>query len=175
MGQVSSSFNEYLKGQAAAYKMFELLTKTPKVDAYDTSGDVLVVRNGDIELKDVEFSYPARRSVEILAKFSLVVPRGTSAALVGEHGCGKSAVIHLLNSFYKPNAGEVLIDGVDLKRFQVSSLREQIGLISEDHMLFSTSIKENLTIGKNDATDEQIRQAIADAKATDFIESLPQV
>ena len=99
--------------------MFETIKRKPKIDAYDTSGVVLEDIKGDIELRDVHFRYPARPDVEIFAGFSLFVPSGTTTALVGQSGSGKSTVISLLERFYDPNAGEVLIDGVNLKNLQL--------------------------------------------------------
>ncbi|MCH98760.1 ABC transporter B family member 9-like, partial [Trifolium medium] len=115
LGQTSPSLNAFAAGQAAAYKMFETIKRKPKIDAYDTSGTVLEDIKGDIELKDVYFRYPARPDVQIFAGFSLFVPSGTTTALVGQSGSGKSTVISLLERFYDPDAGEVLIDGVNLK------------------------------------------------------------
>lgn len=88
-------------GQAAAFKMFETIKRKPQIDAYNTSGIVLKDMKGEIELKDVYFRYPARSEVQIFAGFSLHVPSGTTAALVGHSGSGKSTVISLLERFYE--------------------------------------------------------------------------
>jgi len=119
LGQTSPSLHAFAAGQAATYKMFETIKRKPKIDAYDTSGVVLEDIKGDIELRDVHFRYPARPDVEIFAGFSLFVPSGMTTALVGQSGSGKSTVISLLERFYDPNAGEVLIDGVNLKNLQL--------------------------------------------------------
>ncbi|KAK7282237.1 hypothetical protein RIF29_10865 [Crotalaria pallida] len=174
LGEASPSLNAFAAGQAAAYKMFETIKRKPKIDAYDTSGVVLEEINGDIELKEVYFSYPARPDVQIFAGFSLSVPSGTTAALVGQSGSGKSTVISLLERFYDPDAGEVLIDGVNLKEFQVRWIREQIGLVGQEPVLFAASIKENIAYGKEGATDEEITTAITLSNAKKFIDKLPQ-
>ncbi|KAK7331427.1 hypothetical protein VNO77_25652 [Canavalia gladiata] len=174
LGQTSPSLNAFAAGQAAAYKMFETIKRKPKIDAYDTNGVVLEDIKGDIELNNVYFRYPARPDVQIFSGFSLHVPSGTTAALVGQSGSGKSTVISLLERFYDPDAGEVLIDGVNLKNMQVRWIREQIGLVSQDPILFSTSIKENIAYGKEGATDEEMTTAIALANAKKFIDKLPQ-
>ena len=161
--------------QAAAYKMFEKIKRKPKIDTYDKSGVVLEDIKGDIELKDVYFRYPARPDVQIFAGFSLHVPSGTTAALVGQSGSGKSTVISLLERFYDPDAGEVLIDGVNLRNLQVRWTREQIGLVSQEPTLFTARIKENIACGKGGATDEEIMTAITLANAKKFIDKLPQV
>ncbi|KAK8468966.1 hypothetical protein PHAVU_006G168172 [Phaseolus vulgaris] len=174
LGQTSPCLNAFAAGQAAAYKMFETIKRKPKIDAYDTSGVVMEDIRGDIELRDVYFSYPARKNVQIFSGFSLYVPSGTTAALVGQSGSGKSTVISLLERFYDPDAGEVLIDGINLKNFQVRWIREQIGLVSQEPILFAASIKENIIYGKEGATDEEIKSAITLANAKTFIDKLPQ-
>jgi ATP-binding cassette, subfamily B (MDR/TAP), member 1 len=155
--------------------MFETIKRKPNIDAYDTSGVILENIKGDIELKDVYFRYPARPDVQIFAGFSFYIPSGTTAALVGQSGSGKSTIISLLERFYDPEAGEVLIDGVNLKSFQVKWIREQIGLVGQEPVLFTASIKENISYGKDGATDEEIETAITLANAKNFIDKLPQV
>lgn len=155
--------------------MFETIERKPKIDAYDNSGITLEDIKGEIELRDVYFRYPARPDVQIFSGFSLYVPSGTTAALVGQSGSGKSTVISLLERFYDPDAGQVLIDGVDLKRFRLKWIREKIGLVSQEPNLFATTIRENIAYGKDDATDEEIRTAIQLANAAKFIDKLPQV
>ena len=175
MGQASPSLNAFSSGQAAAYKMFETIKRKPKIDAYDTSGIVLEDITGEIELKDVYFRYPARPELEIFSGFSLQVPSGKTAALVGQSGSGKSTVISLIERFYDPDAGEVLIDGVDLRKLQLKWIREKIGLVSQEPVLFATTIKENIAYGKENATDKEIRTATELANAAKFIDKLPMV
>lgn len=175
LGQTSPSVNAFAAGQAAAYKMFETIKRTPKIDAADTSGIVLEDMKGEIELRDVYFRYPARPEVQIFAGFSLYVPCGKTAALVGQSGSGKSTVISLVERFYDPDAGEVLIDGVNLKDLRLRWIRGKIGLVSQEPILFATTMKENILYGKEDSTDEEIRRAIQLANAATFINKLPQV
>ncbi|KAK4399303.1 ABC transporter B family member 9 [Sesamum angolense] len=173
LGQTSPSLNAFAAGQAAAYKMFETIKRTPKIDAADTSGIELEDMKGEIELRDVYFRYPARPEVQIFAGFSLYVPCGKTAALVGQSGSGKSTVISLVERFYDPDAGEVLIDGVNLKDLRLRWIRGKIGLVSQEPILFATTLKENILYGKEDATDEEIRRAIQLANAATFINKLP--
>lgn len=175
MGQTSPSLNAFAAGQAAAYKMFETIKRKPQIDAYDTSGTMLEDIRGEIELRDVYFKYPARPDVQIFSGFSLHVPSGKTAALVGQSGSGKSTVISLLERFYDPHSGEVLIDGVDLKKLQLKWIREKIGLVSQEPVLFTTTIKENILYGKEDASDEEIKASIVLANAAKFIDKLPEV
>ncbi|KAK2642699.1 hypothetical protein Ddye_024462 [Dipteronia dyeriana] len=174
LGQTSPCVNAFAAGQAAAYKMFEAIKRKPKIDPYDPSGIKLENIEGEIELKDVHFSYPARPDVHIFSGFSLHVPSGTTAALVGQSGSGKSTVVSLLERFYDPDSGEVLIDGVDIKKLQLGWIREKIGLVSQEPVLFATSIKENIAYGKDNATNQEIRTAIELANAAKFIDKLPQ-
>ncbi|KRH21126.1 hypothetical protein GLYMA_13G222000v4 [Glycine max] len=174
LGQAAPCVNAFAAGQAAAYKMFETIKRKPKIDAYDTNGVVLEEIRGDIELKDVHFRYPARPDVQIFSGFSFYIPSGKTAAFVGQSGSGKSTIISLLERFYDPEAGEVLIDGVNLKNFQVRWIREQIGLVGQEPILFTASIKENIAYGKEGATDEEITTAITLANAKKFIDKLPQ-
>ena len=110
-------------GQAAAYKMFETINRTPEIDAYSTIGRKLDDIRGDIEFRDVYFSYPTRPDEQIFKGFSLTIPSGMTIALVGQSGSGKSTVISLIERFYDPQLGDVLIDGVNLKEFQLRWIR----------------------------------------------------
>ncbi|KAJ6343832.1 hypothetical protein OIU76_005556 [Salix suchowensis] len=174
LGQASPSMSAFAAGRAAAYKMFETINRQPEIDAYDKRGKVLDDIHGDIELRDVYFSYPARPDEPIFSGFSLSIPRGTTAALVGHSGSGKSTVISLLERFYDPLAGEVLIDGINIKELHLKWIREKIGLVSQEPVLFASSIKENIAYGKDGATIEEIRTAAGLANAAKFINKLPQ-
>ncbi|VFQ60302.1 unnamed protein product [Cuscuta campestris] len=174
LGQTLPSINAFASGKAAAYKMFETIEREPSIDASNTTGVTLEDVRGEIELKNVYFRYPARPGVEIFSGFSLRVPSGKNAALVGQSGSGKSTVISLLERFYDPNAGEVLLDNINLKMFKLKWLREQMGLVSQEPILFTTTIKENIAYGKENATDEEIRTAMELANAAKFIDKLPK-
>ncbi|KAK6162934.1 hypothetical protein DH2020_002775 [Rehmannia glutinosa] len=170
----SSTHGCIFRRQAAAFKMFETINRKPTIDAYDTKGKILNDIRGDIELRDVCFRYPTRPKEQIFNGFSLFIPSGTSAALVGQSGSGKSSVISLIERFYDPLAGEVLIDGIDLRDFQLKWIRSKIGLVSQEPVLFTASIKDNILYGKDGATLEEIRAAAELANAYDFIDKLPQ-
>ncbi|KAJ4835577.1 hypothetical protein Tsubulata_007808 [Turnera subulata] len=174
LGQASPCISAFATGRSAAYKMFETIDRKPKIDACNTSGRILDDIRGDVELRDVYFSYPARPDEQIFNGFSLSIPSGTVAAMVGQSGSGKSTVISLIERFYDPLAGEVLIDGVNLKEFQLKWIREKIGLVSQEPVLFTSSIMDNISYGKDGATLEEIRRAAELANATKFIDKLPQ-
>nr|QVT92368.1 ABC transporter [Salvia miltiorrhiza] len=174
VGLVTPCLSAFAAGQTAAFKLFETMQREPTIDPYNTNGLMLNDMNGDVELRDVHFSYPSRPNERVLAGFSLEVPCGTTLALVGESGSGKSTVINLVERFYDPQLGEVLIDGINIKEFQVKWLRGKIGLVSQEPVLFALSIKENISYGKSDATLTQIRMAAQAANAANFIDKLPQ-
>ena len=165
----------FAAGQAAAYKMFETINRKPDIDAYDATGRQLDDICGDIELREVCFSYPARPDEPIFNGFSVSIPSGTTVALVGPSGSGKSTVINLIERYYDPQAGEVLIDGVNLREFNLKWIRQKIGLVSQEPVLFTCSIKENIAYGKDGATDEEIKDAADLANASKFINKLPLV
>nr|QVT92379.1 ABC transporter [Salvia miltiorrhiza] len=174
LGQASPCMTAFAGGKAAAYKMFETINRKPEIDPFDNRGKVLSDIGGDIELRHVCFSYPARPTEQIFSDFSLCIPRGTTAALVGQSGSGKSTVVSLIERFYDPQSGEVLIDGINLKEFQLKWIRSKIGLVSQEPVLFMGSIKDNIAYGKHGATDEEIRGATELANAAKFIDKLPQ-
>lgn len=155
--------------------MFEAINRKPEIDAYDLTGKKLDDISGDIELRDVFFSYPSRPDEPIFSGFSLFIQNGTSVALVGGSGSGKSTVISLIERFYDPQAGEVLIDGVNLKELQLRWIRGKIGLVSQEPVLFASSIRDNIAYGKDGASTEEIRAAAQLANALKFIDKLPRV
>ncbi|KAL8513355.1 hypothetical protein ACS0TY_012715 [Phlomoides rotata] len=176
LGQASPCMSAFAAGQAAAFKMLETISREPEIDAYDSRGRILEEDDirGDVELRHVDFSYPARPDEQIFQGFCLFIPSGTTMALVGQSGSGKSTVVSLIERFYDPQAGEVLIDGLNLKQLQLKWIRSKIGLVSQEPVLFTTSIRENIAYGKDGATTEEIRAAAHLANAAKFIDKLPQ-
>ncbi|KAJ6323369.1 hypothetical protein OIU76_010809 [Salix suchowensis] len=174
LGQSSSCLSAFSAGRAAAFKLFEVLDRKSEIDSNNNNGRILDDIQGDIELKDIHFSYPARPDEQIFNGFSLAIPSGTTAALVGESGSGKSSVIGLLERFYDPHAGEVLIDGINLKELQLKWIRQKIALVSQEPALFACSIKDNIAYGKHGATSEEIKTSAELANAAKFIDKLPQ-
>ncbi|TVU35429.1 hypothetical protein EJB05_17317, partial [Eragrostis curvula] len=173
LGNATPSISAVAEGQSAAYRLFETIERKPDIDSGDTSGVVLEDVKGDVELKDVHFRYPARPDQVILDGLSLQVASGTTMAIVGESGSGKSTVISLVERFYDPQAGEVLIDGINIKNHRLNWIRGKIGLVSQEPLLFMTSIKDNIVYGKEDATLEEIKRAAELANAANFIDKLP--
>ncbi|CAN6363247.1 unnamed protein product [Urochloa humidicola] len=173
LGNATPCLAAFAEGQSAAYRLFKTIRRKPVIDPNDPSGMQLEDVKGDVDLNDVYFSYPARPEQLIFDGFSLHVSRGTTMAIVGESGSGKSTVISLVQRFYDPHAGEVLIDGINIKTLRLDWIRGKIGLVSQEPLLFMTSIKDNITYGKEDATMEEIKRAAKLANAANFIDKLP--
>ncbi|RWW36752.1 hypothetical protein BHE74_00058199 [Ensete ventricosum] len=150
------------------------MRRIPRIDSDSTEGIVMEKISGDVEFRSVEFAYPSRPDSIILNDFNLKVTAGATVALVGCSGSGKSTVIALMERFYDPRRGEILLDGVDIKSLRLKWLRSQIGLVSQEPTLFATSIKENILFGKEEATMEEVVAAAEASNAHNFISQLPQ-
>ncbi|KAL0385442.1 UNVERIFIED_CONTAM: putative multidrug resistance protein [Sesamum radiatum] len=161
------------EASAAATRIFEMIDRVPEIDSEDEKGKVLAYVHGEIEFKEVYFSYPSRMNAPILQGFNLKVKAGKTVGLVGGSGSGKSTVISLLERFYDPMKGDILLDGHRIKRLKLKWLRSQMGLVNQEPILFATSIKENISFGKEYATMEEIVNAAKAANAHDFIAKLP--
>ena len=132
---------------------------------------------GAVTVKDVQFSYPARPDVQVLQGLSLSLSPGKTLALVGPSGCGKSTVVSLIERFYDPSAGSLTFESFDLRDLNLQWLRSQIGIVSQEPVLFDASIAENIRYGAlfRDVSDEEVIEAAKSANIHSFIESLPQV
>lgn len=132
----------------AAARIFELIDRVPQIDSEDGKGKILAYVRGDIEFKEVTFSYPSRPDILVLRDFCVKVKAGRTVAIVGGSGSGKSTVISLLERFYDPIKGDILFDGHKIKKLQLKWLRSQMGLVNQEPVLFATSIKGNILFGK---------------------------
>ncbi|PKI46501.1 hypothetical protein CRG98_033058, partial [Punica granatum] len=159
---------------SAGERIMEVINRVPKIDSDSMDGEILDNISGEVEFKNVEFAYPSRPESLILRNFCLKVPAGRTVALVGGSGSGKSTVISLIQRFYDPNGGEILLDGVGIEKLQLKWLRSQMGLVSQEPALFATSIKENILFGKEDATFDEVVEAAKASNAHNFISQLPQ-
>ncbi|KAJ2320506.1 hypothetical protein H4R23_001127 [Coemansia sp. Cherry 401B] len=178
IGNAAPSISAVASARGAAVKVYQVIDRQSPIDAVDTSQGLSAADiRGEIELSDVDFRYPTRPDVQVLQGFSLSVRAGQKIALVGESGCGKSTMIGLIERFYDPERGQVRIDGVDVREYNVRSLRQQIGVIMQMPVLFGHTIFQNIVWGAADGdappTREQVEQACRDANAHDFIMSLP--
>lgn len=173
LGQAFSNITAFGKGKAAGFKILEMVGKQPKMDRHIDDGKKLSEVKGNIELRHIVFSYPSRPEAVIFRDFSLRIPSGKTVAIVGSSGSGKSTVVSLIERFYDPVSGEVLLDGVDIRGLQLNWLREQIGLVNQEPALFATTIVENILYGKDGATIQDVEEASKAANAHAFISQLP--
>ena len=160
--------------------MFELFERVPKINNWGEEGEKLTDKefDGNIELKKVEFTYPSRQNTQILKQLDLSIKKGQRIALVGSSGCGKSTVTQLLERFYDPDEGEVTLSGKPLNKLDLYWLRNQIGIVSQEPILFDLSIAENIQYGDNsrdDISKEEMIEAAKKANIHDFISNLPKV
>ncbi|KAM5581522.1 ABC transporter B family member 15-like [Rosa sericea] len=173
LGAGLSNLKYFSEACSAAERIMEVIRRVPKIDSDNMEGEILENVLGEVEFKHVEFAYPSRPESIIFKDFNFTVPAGKTVALVGGSGSGKSTVISLLQRFYDPLGGEILIDGVAINRCQLKWLRSQMGLVSQEPALFATSIKENILFGKEDATIEEVIEAGKASNAHNFISQLP--
>lgn len=124
---------------------------------------------GNIEMKKVDFWYPSRPKNMVLRQFSLEVNAGTSVGLVGKSGCGKSTVIGLILRFYDVGKGWVKVDGVDIREMDLQWYRKHVALVSQDPVIFSGTIRDNILFGKPDASENELVDAARAANAHEFI------
>jgi len=130
---------------------------------------------GNIQFVNVQFSYPSRPDVSILNSLSFNVKHGQTVAIVGASGSGKSTCVQLLQRFYDLQSGSIFVDGKQINQYNLKWLRQQIGVVSQEPILFQTTIRENILFGRDSATDDEIYQAAKMANAHHFIMSLPDV
>ncbi|XP_038653369.1 ATP-dependent translocase ABCB1-like isoform X2 [Scyliorhinus canicula] len=175
IGQSSSFAPDYAKAKVAAMNLFALFERVPMIDSYRTDGLTLEEFNGNLKFSNVHFRYQSRPDITVLEKLSIKVGKAQTLALVGSSGCGKSTSVQLIERFYDPLKGEVLLDGIDVKKINIQWLRSQIGIVSQEPVLFNCSIAENIAYGDNSRTvsQEDIEKAAKAANAHSFIEQLP--
>ena len=175
--QLSQLYTTYQSGMAALDKIFGLLDEQPEiVDSLDA--EELPPIRGELRFDDVSFRYGTEENDPTLPwalrDVNLVIAPGQTVALVGETGAGKSTFAKLVARFYDPTSGSVLVDGHDLRTVTAHSLRSQMGMVPQEGFLFSGTIRDNLSFGRPDATEAQLRDAASAVGADDFIMALPQ-
>ncbi|CAF1420960.1 unnamed protein product [Rotaria sordida] len=177
VGQTASLAPDYNKAVQSAEKILELLNRKPAIDNGSSDGDEISNFNGELEFTNVHFIYPNRPESIILKKFGLKIQAGQQVALVGASGCGKSTTIQLIERFYDVNVGQLLVDSRDVRGLNLQWYRSQIGIVSQEPVLFDMSIKENIAYGDNSRSDipmEEIIEAAKNANIHDFIQKLPK-
>lgn len=173
IGQASPSIEAFANARGAAYEIFKIIDNKPSIDSYSKSGHKPDNIKGNLEFKNVHFSYPSRKEVKILKGLNLKVQSGQTVALVGNSGCGKSTTVQLMQRLYDPTDGMVCIDGQDIRTINVRHLREITGVVSQEPVLFATTIAENIRYGRENVTMDEIEKAVKEANAYDFIMKLP--
>ena len=168
--RVAESVGNIQKSLAAAERVFSILDEQPEVQNKENAKDI-EVGEGRVEARHVSFSYEEAKPV--LTDLNFLAEAGQTIALVGPSGSGKTTIANLLPRFYDVTGGGIYIDGIDIREFTISSLREHIGLVPQDTLLFNTTIKENILYGKLGATDEEVWSAVKAANAEKFIRELP--
>lgn len=167
---VTSFYSELMKGVGAASRLFELQDRKPTIPA--TIGSRVTSAQGPIKFSNVSFAYPTRPAVNIFTGLDFEIPSGTNIAIVGPSGGGKSTITSLLTRFYNPTEGQIFINGVDISKMNGKSLRRRIGVVSQEPVLFSGSIAENIAYGKPNATRGEITAAARKANCQ-FISDFP--
>ncbi|XP_061530011.1 ATP-dependent translocase ABCB1-like isoform X4 [Phycodurus eques] len=174
LGQTSPNIQSFSSALGAAHQVYRIIDTKPSIDSYSESGFKPDVITGNIELKKIHFKYPSRPEVKVLNNMSLRIKSGQTIALVGSSGCGKSTTIQLLQRFYDPQEGSVSIDDHDIRSLNIGHLRKMIGVVSQEPVLFATTISENIRYGRTDVTQQEIEQAAKEAHAYDFIMNFPE-
>ncbi|KAI1260330.1 leptomycin B resistance protein pmd1 [Xylariaceae sp. FL1019] len=171
----------YAPGMSRAFDASQdlnaLFDRRPLIDSWDTTGHKVAKEDcrGEIEIRNVSFSYASRKDTTVLDNLSMTIKPGQFIALVGSSGCGKSTIIALLERFYDPTTGQILVDGQDISKLEVNSYRSLISLVGQEPTLYSGTIRDNLILGSaKGVTEAEIIKACKDANIYDIITSLPQ-
>ena len=172
---VAMSLLQLSRSQACAHRINEVLNTEPSVeDRPDAAARTLPTPRGEVEFRDVSFKYVATGSGDdVLSHISFTVKPGQFVAIVGGTGTGKSTLVNLIPRFYDVTGGAVLLDGVDVRDYPLEELRGRIGMVLQNNVLFTGTVRENLLWGDPNATEEEMIQAAKDAQAYDFIMALP--
>ena len=160
----------------AAARIFNLLDRKPEIDTDPNRGNKLNQIEGNVNFTDGDFSYPARKDIQILNKLNLSIQKGQKIALVGESGCGKSTILQLIQRLYDLNNGDLELEGQNISRLSVPSVRSKLGTVSQEPVLFDRTIRENIQYGDNQrkVSMEEVVEAARKANIHEFIAALPQ-
>jgi ATP-binding cassette subfamily B protein len=171
---LSEVYSELLRAAGATDRLMELMQETSAIHAPLVVAQQAAQLAPTLMFDRVSFSYPSRATQRALDNFSLQVEQGKVFALVGPSGAGKSTVLELLQRFYDPQEGAVLLDGVDIRQLSPQDLRQQLAVVQQQPALFSADVMRNIRYGKPDASDEEVMAAAKSAYAHDFITALPE-
>jgi ATP-binding cassette subfamily B protein len=171
---LSEVWGEVQRGAGAMERLSELLSARPAIRAPENPAELPARASGRISFNKLRFHYPSRPEDAALKDFSLHIEPGETVAIVGPSGAGKSTSFQMLLRFYDPQAGHIEIDGINIAQLSPTALRQQIGLVPQDTVLFGDSARENIRYGKPDADDFAVEQAAIAAAADEFITALPE-
>lgn len=175
VSQSSALSTNATKARDSAISIFSIIDRKSRIDSSSDEGAIMENVTGSIDFNNVSFKYPSRPDVQIFSDFTLHIPSQKTIALVGESGSGKSTIIALLERFYDPDSGNISLDGVEIRSLKVSWLRDQMGLVGQEPVLFNDTIRANITYGKHsEVTEEEITAVAKAANAHEFVSSLPQ-
>lgn len=178
VGQIAGNLARVYEGIGASGRMLYLMNRVPAIPSPREDNDVPLEEpeqlDGRIEFRNVSFAYPSRPNSKVLKDFSLVIPKNTTAALVGSSGAGKSTIVSLLQRFYDATSGSIMIDGHDITDLKLACLRHNIGYVEQEPQLFGLTVRENLLYGvTREVSQEELERVCRDANAHDFIDSWP--
>ncbi len=173
VGSLSEVYGDFQRAAGATERLMELLGTSSRISAPESPVSLPRPARGAIRFDRVTFRYPARPGYRALASYSLSVSPGERLALVGPSGAGKTTVFQLLLRFYDPESGRVSIDGIDLRDARPEDVRQHIGLVPQDPVIFADDVWSNIRYGRPEATDREVRAAAEAAAATEFVERLP--
>jgi ATP-binding cassette subfamily B protein len=174
VGTLSEVSGDLQRAAGATERLFELLATEAQIRAPRTPVPMPTPPIGTVRFEEVGFHYPSRPDAPALADLSLAVAAGESVALVGPSGAGKTTVFQLLLRFYDPQAGRVVVDGVDVRTAAPADVRRRIAVVPQDPVIFAASVLENVRYGRPDATDDEVRAACVAACADEFVARLPE-
>ena len=174
VGNAAPNIAAFSSARGAMSSVLDVVQRRSLIDPDSEEGRKLDKVNGKVEFRDASFFYPNRPDVQVLKGFSLTVNPGQTVALVGSSGSGKSTIVQLVERFYDPSSGSVFFDGVNVKDLNVRWYRQQVGLVGQEPVLFSGTIRENILNGHPGATQEEVERAAKEANAHNFITKLPK-
>lgn len=171
LGVLSGLWTDFMKATGSAERVFALIDRVPEIAEHGTRRTEVA---GEVRFEQVGFEYPTRPGVRAISDVTFSISPGRRVAVIGPSGAGKSTIGQLLLRFYDPTEGRILVDGVDVREFDVDWLREQMGVVAQEPVLFSGSVRENVLFARPEASDDDIVEALSAANAWDFVSQFPE-
>jgi|Transcript_24402 ATP-binding cassette subfamily B (MDR/TAP) protein 1 len=163
----------FIAAKTAGKRTFDIIWRKPKIDIDDPTASEHKLA-GEIKFENVNFHYPSRPDQHVLKDFSWTFEQGKTTAIVGASGSGKSTIVQLIERFYDPTDGTILVDGKPMNSIKLRHLRSQIGYVGQEPVLFNTSIKNNILLGRPTADEKEIKEALMSTNAYDFVMKQPE-